>query len=114
MTPGLEVSGWACGGGCREAEASEVGGNDEVCTAPLKILLKIMPPIQLMRWSFFHTCNWWLAPRPHGHIINVVELHKLIFYSKDYYFDSYAHFGIHEEMLKDEVKIYIKTSIWPL
>ncbi|CAG8723536.1 10482_t:CDS:2, partial [Acaulospora morrowiae] len=22
--------------------------------------------------------------------------------SKDYYFDSYAHFGIHEEMLKDE------------
>ncbi|KAJ2348260.1 Nuclear SAM-dependent mono-and asymmetric methyltransferase [Coemansia erecta] len=24
--------------------------------------------------------------------------------SKDYYFDSYAHFGIHEEMLKDEVR----------
>merc|ERR1712193_307684 len=23
--------------------------------------------------------------------------------SKDYYFDSYAHFGIHEEMLKDKV-----------
>ena len=23
--------------------------------------------------------------------------------SKDYYFDSYAHFRIHEEMLKDEV-----------
>eukprot|EP01036_Dinobryon_divergens_P037945 gene37945-49737_t len=23
--------------------------------------------------------------------------------SKDYYFDSYAHFGIHEEMLKDEM-----------
>jgi len=22
----------------------------------------------------------------------------------DYYFDSYAHFGIHEEMLKDEVR----------
>jgi hypothetical protein len=22
--------------------------------------------------------------------------------AKDYYFDSYAHFGIHEEMLKDE------------
>ena len=27
----------------------------------------------------------------------------LILCSKDYYFDSYAHFGIHEEMLKDEV-----------
>lgn len=28
--------------------------------------------------------------------------------SKDYYFDSYAHFGIHEEMLKDEV-----SQAWP-
>ena len=24
--------------------------------------------------------------------------------SADYYFDSYAHFGIHEEMLKDRVR----------
>lgn len=24
--------------------------------------------------------------------------------SRDYYFDSYAHFGIHEEMLKDQVR----------
>ena len=24
--------------------------------------------------------------------------------SRDYYFDSYAHYGIHEEMLKDEVR----------
>eukprot|EP00894_Picocystis_sp_ML_P004430 jgi/Pico_ML_1/54947/g83.t1 len=24
--------------------------------------------------------------------------------SKDYYFDSYSHFGIHEEMIKDEVR----------
>lgn len=24
--------------------------------------------------------------------------------SKDYYFDSYSHFGIHEEMLKDHVR----------
>ena len=23
---------------------------------------------------------------------------------KDYYFDSYAHYGIHEEMLKDEIR----------
>ena len=29
--------------------------------------------------------------------------------SKDYYFDSYAHFGIHEEMLKDEVGTYQET-----
>ena len=24
--------------------------------------------------------------------------------AKDYYFDSYAHFGIHEEMIKDSVR----------
>jgi len=29
--------------------------------------------------------------------------------SADYYFDSYAHFGIHEEMLKDEVCV---ASVW--
>jgi len=33
--------------------------------------------------------------------------------SKDYYFDSYAHFGIHEEMLKDEVRtMTYRNSIW--
>lgn len=31
-----------------------------------------------------------------------IEAHEMT--SKDYYFDSYAHFGIHEEMLKDEVR----------
>ena len=33
--------------------------------------------------------------------------------SKDYYFDSYAHYGIHEEMLKDEVRtLTYRNSIW--
>ncbi|KAI8892806.1 S-adenosyl-L-methionine-dependent methyltransferase [Globomyces pollinis-pini] len=33
--------------------------------------------------------------------------------SRDYYFDSYAHFGIHEEMLKDEVRtISYRNSIY--
>eukprot|EP00467_Chlorarachnion_reptans_P017442 CAMPEP_0114513164 /NCGR_PEP_ID=MMETSP0109-20121206/15405_1 /TAXON_ID=29199 /ORGANISM="Chlorarachnion reptans, Strain CCCM449" /LENGTH=192 /DNA_ID=CAMNT_0001692981 /DNA_START=85 /DNA_END=660 /DNA_ORIENTATION=+ len=33
--------------------------------------------------------------------------------SKDYYFDSYSHFGIHEEMLKDEVrtKTYMRSIV---
>ncbi|KAM6945907.1 protein arginine N-methyltransferase 8-B isoform 2-T2 [Aplochiton taeniatus] len=31
-------------------------------------------------------------------------LHPEDMTSRDYYFDSYAHFGIHEEMLKDEVR----------
>ena len=35
------------------------------------------------------------------------------FCSKDYYFDSYAHFGIHEEMLKDEVRtLTYRNSMW--
>lgn len=33
--------------------------------------------------------------------------------SRDYYFDSYAHFGIHEEMLKDEVRtLTYKNSMY--
>ncbi|QQP37187.1 Uncharacterized protein FKW44_017384 [Caligus rogercresseyi] len=33
--------------------------------------------------------------------------------SKDYYFDSYAHFGIHEEMLKDEIRtLTYRSSMW--
>merc|ERR1711953_226008 len=33
--------------------------------------------------------------------------------SKDYYFDSYAHFGILEEMLKDEVRtLTYRNSMW--
>nr|KAG5692595.1 hypothetical protein BaRGS_024015 [Batillaria attramentaria] len=38
------------------------------------------------------------ASKPNGHVAADDMT------SKDYYFDSYAHFGIHEEMLKDEVR----------
>ena len=33
--------------------------------------------------------------------------------SADYYFDSYSHFGIHEEMLKDDIrtKSYVRVCI---
>ena len=43
------------------------------------------------------------------------EMNKFVIQSDmtaaDYYFDSYSHFGIHEEMLKDEVrtKSYMKA-----
>ena len=33
-----------------------------------------------------------------------VDRHQIALTSQDYYFDSYAHFGIHEEMLKDTVR----------
>jgi protein arginine N-methyltransferase 1 len=42
-----------------------------------------------------HTTNG----NPDGLATNAEEMT-----SRDYYFDSYAHFGIHEEMLKDEVR----------
>ena len=73
------LGGWACGRGCGEAQASEIWRNDEVsfCTQPLLYF----------DWYYF----FWHEMTPP-------------FCSKDYYFDSYAHFGIHEEMLKDEVK----------
>lgn len=32
--------------------------------------------------------------------------------SKDYYFDSYSHFGIHEEMLKDEVRFALQHELF--
>ncbi|OZJ06784.1 hypothetical protein BZG36_00407 [Bifiguratus adelaidae] len=41
------------------------------------------------------TCTFLL----HGIIADMEDLT-----SRDYYFDSYAHFGIHEEMLKDDVR----------
>lgn len=34
--------------------------------------------------------------------------------SADYYFDSYSHFGIHEEMLKDDVRTKSYVSSHPL
>lgn len=39
---------------------------------------------------------------PNGKEKDAVKVDEMT--SRDYYFDSYAHFGIHEEMLKDEVR----------
>uniref|UniRef100_A0A5K3EWX8 type I protein arginine methyltransferase n=1 Tax=Mesocestoides corti TaxID=53468 RepID=A0A5K3EWX8_MESCO len=40
--------------------------------------------------------------RGHNEEVEKVPVNEMT--SKDYYFDSYAHFGIHEEMLKDETR----------
>ena len=66
--------------------------------------LLICPHITLVSY-------WSLSPGP-GHVLNCIisqegdvsKLSSSEMTSKDYYFDSYAHFGIHEEMLKDEVR----------
>lgn len=41
---------------------------------------------------------------PEGHVPGVNGDADMDMTSSDYYFNSYAHFGIHEEMLKDEVR----------
>jgi type I protein arginine methyltransferase len=41
---------------------------------------------------------------PDGHTPGVIGDADFDMTSSDYYFNSYAHFGIHEEMLKDEVR----------
>ena len=47
-----------------------------------------------------------LASEEMTRFVNIFQvlIFKINIFSKDYYFDSYAHFGIHEEMLKDEVR----------
>jgi len=44
-------------------------------------------------------------PQDGKKVVSESEPDSKEFTSKDYYFDSYAHFGIHEEMLKDEVRM---------
>jgi len=52
------------------------------------------------------------ALRPHGDLAVSANTHEELT-SKDYYFDSYAHFGIHEEMLKDSVRtVTYKNAIY--
>lgn len=44
------------------------------------------------------------AEKTETNSVNATSENKEEMTSRDYYFDSYAHFGIHEEMLKDEVR----------
>lgn len=43
-----------------------------------------------------------VTPSVNNHVKEDIPADEMT--SRDYYFDSYAHFGIHEEMLKDEVR----------
>ena len=54
-----------------------------------------------------------MADSNHPNMSNNVQIENTEMTSKDYYFDSYAHFGIHEEMLKDEVRtLSYRSSIY--
>lgn len=47
-------------------------------------------------------CSKCKGPKPNEEKMSTTHPEEMT--SRDYYFDSYAHFGIHEEMLKDEVR----------
>jgi protein arginine N-methyltransferase 1 len=51
------------------------------------------------------------APALASALPNLTEMKEKT--SADYYFDSYSHFGIHEEMLKDSVRTrtYMDSSV---
>ncbi|KAH1007230.1 protein arginine N-methyltransferase 1-B [Dendroctonus ponderosae] len=48
-----------------------------------------------------------ITPTTNNHVAKIEKMEDVPaeeMTSRDYYFDSYAHFGIHEEMLKDEIR----------
>nr|XP_033808749.1 protein arginine N-methyltransferase 8 [Geotrypetes seraphini] len=79
-----------------ETEPSEVCG---ASSQPLQPVV-IPKPIQ----SLQHVLPAPLQPSCPGRGKMAKFLNPEEMTSRDYYFDSYAHFGIHEEMLKDEVR----------
>ncbi|XP_030070470.1 protein arginine N-methyltransferase 8 [Microcaecilia unicolor] len=74
----------------------------EVCSVPSQPLRpEVIPkPVQ----SLQHVLPAPLQPSCPGRGKMAKFLNPEEMTSRDYYFDSYAHFGIHEEMLKDEVR----------
>ena len=61
--------------------------------------VKLLATEEMTRYEI---CPWKINCKPNSFV-----------FSKDYYFDSYAHFGIHEEMLKDEVRtLTYRNSMW--
>ena len=66
---------------------------------PLNQQWRWLPPrLTSRRWSCCQMTRW------QGIKCWFCTFNPTVSCSKDYYFDSYAHFGIHEEMLKDEVR----------
>ncbi|XP_053112280.1 protein arginine N-methyltransferase 8 isoform X6 [Hemicordylus capensis] len=83
----------------RRKMAENAAENTEVCSGPSQPLqpTAVPKPVQ----SIIHVP---LQPSCPGRGKMAKLLNPEEMTSRDYYFDSYAHFGIHEEMLKDEVR----------
>ncbi|KAG8579707.1 hypothetical protein GDO81_011021 [Engystomops pustulosus] len=76
--------------------------NVEVCGGPSQPVQPVVlpKPVQLVQ----HVIHTPIQPSCPGRGKMAKLLNPEEMTSRDYYFDSYAHFGIHEEMLKDEVR----------
>uniref|UniRef100_A0A8C5M596 type I protein arginine methyltransferase n=1 Tax=Leptobrachium leishanense TaxID=445787 RepID=A0A8C5M596_9ANUR len=74
--------------------------NVEVCPSQPIQPVPIQKPIQSVK----HVIHAPMQPSYPGRGKMAKLLNPEEMTSRDYYFDSYAHFGIHEEMLKDEVR----------
>uniref|UniRef100_A0A803SSV0 Protein arginine N-methyltransferase domain-containing protein n=1 Tax=Anolis carolinensis TaxID=28377 RepID=A0A803SSV0_ANOCA len=83
----------------RKMAESAAAENAEVCNDPSEPLQPIIIPKPVQ--SIVHVP---LQPNCPGRGKMAKFLNPEEMTSRDYYFDSYAHFGIHEEMLKDEVR----------
>ncbi|KAE8613731.1 hypothetical protein XENTR_v10007848 [Xenopus tropicalis] len=80
-----------------DSENTEVLGGPSQPVQPVVVPKPIPPPIQ----KVIHTPIQPSCPG-RGKMAKLLNPEEMT--SRDYYFDSYAHFGIHEEMLKDEVR----------
>uniref|UniRef100_A0A803KF37 Protein arginine methyltransferase 8 n=1 Tax=Xenopus tropicalis TaxID=8364 RepID=A0A803KF37_XENTR len=76
---------------------NQVLGGPSQPVQPVVVPKPIPPPIQ----KVIHTPIQPSCPG-RGKMAKLLNPEEMT--SRDYYFDSYAHFGIHEEMLKDEVR----------
>ncbi|XP_030394373.1 protein arginine N-methyltransferase 8 isoform X2 [Gopherus flavomarginatus] len=83
----------------RRKMAENATENTEVCSGPSQPPQPIVIPKPVQ--SVIHVP---LQPSCPGRGKMAKLLNPEEMTSRDYYFDSYAHFGIHEEMLKDEVR----------
>ncbi|XP_053081706.1 protein arginine N-methyltransferase 8 isoform X3 [Acinonyx jubatus] len=83
----------------RRKMAENAAENTEVSSAPPQPPQPVAPPKPVQ-------CVHHVSTQPscpgRGKMSKLLNPEEMT--SRDYYFDSYAHFGIHEEMLKDEVR----------
>ncbi|KAM5252900.1 protein arginine N-methyltransferase 8 isoform 7-T7 [Hipposideros larvatus] len=83
----------------RRKMAENAAENTEVSSPPSQPPQPVIPPKPV---QCVHNVSTQPSCPGRGKMSKLLNPEEMT--SRDYYFDSYAHFGIHEEMLKDEVR----------